>query len=100
MSFFTGWYEGVIWGKKRFEIEKESYEGAKKIIIAAIKYREFRTKKDYQSETIKKLFNELDKELFMFQCRICTDISDAFDRHFHRNLKKEYNRCFTTPKRQ
>lgn len=92
MSYFTGWFEGIIWAKTRFEVAKESYEGASKIIIAAIEYLEFRTKKDYQSETIKKLFNELDKELFISQRRICLDISEAFNKHFERNRDKELNK--------
>lgn len=91
MSFFTGWLEGIIWAKTEFEVTKENYEDAQRKIIAAIEYLEFRTKKDYQSETIKKLFNELDKELFRSQRRIGLDFSEAFDKHFKRNQKKELN---------
>lgn len=92
MSFFTGWFEGIIWAKTKFEISKEIYEGASKRITAAIEYLEFRTKKEYQSDKIKKLFNELDKELFRSQMRIGTDISEAFEKHFIRNRKKEFNK--------
>ena len=91
MSYFTGWYEGVIEAGAKLDFVMQEYYHFQKIILAAIGYEEYKIGENFNRELIEKKFRELDKELFLSQLKIKNSISTAFDKHFERNKEKEIN---------
>jgi len=91
MSYFTGWYEGVIEVNAKLDFAMQEYYHFQKTILAAIDYEEYRIGEDFNRELIEKKFRELDKELYLSQLKIKNRISAAFDKHFERNKEKEIN---------
>lgn len=91
MSYFTGWYEGVIEANAKLDFVMQEYYHFQKTILAAIGYEEYKFGENFDRELIEKKFRELDKELFLSQLKIKNRISDAFDKHFERNKEKEIN---------
>ena len=92
MSYFTGWYEGVIEANAKLDFVMQEYYHFQKIILAAIDYEAYRIGEDFNRELIEKKFRELDKELYLSQLKIKNRISAAFDKHFDRNKDKELNK--------
>lgn len=92
MSYFTGWYEGVIEANAKLDFVMQEYYHFQKTILAAIGYEEYRIGENFNRELIEKKFRELDKELNLSQLKIKNRISTAFDKHFDRNRDKELNK--------
>ena len=92
MSYFTGWYEGVIEANAKLDLLMQEYYHFQKIILAAIGYEEYRIGENFNRELIEKKFRELDKELYLSQLKIKNRISTSFDKHFDRNRDKELNK--------
>ena len=92
MSYFTGWYEGVIEARSKLDFVMQEYYHFQKIILAAIGCEECKFGENFNRELIEKKFRELDKELYLSQLKLNNRISDAFDKHYERNRDKELNK--------
>lgn len=92
MSFFTGWFESVIRIDSKISYAMQDFNKTQRRIMAAIELAESRTGRKFNKSLIEKKFNELDKELDMAQMDIENTISEALDKHFYRNRKKEINK--------
>lgn len=92
MSYFTGWFEGVVQIEAKLDFAIEDYKRLQRIIIAWLELAEFKTGNKHRSESVKEMFSALDKELFYALLGVKGDITGAFNKHFERNKDKELNK--------
>jgi hypothetical protein len=92
MSYFTGWFESVVQISAKLDFAIEDYKRLQRIIIAGLELAEFKTGNKHRSESVKEMFDALDKELFLAQLGVKNDITGAFNKHYERNRDKELNR--------
>lgn len=92
MSYFTGWFEGVVETNAKLDFAIEDYKRLQRIIIGRLKHAEFKTGNKHRSESVKERFDALDEELFLALLGVKDDITEAFNKHYKRNKDKELNK--------